>query len=97
MIKECLVHFSRGGSKLGEQKMAEIIAIKTTMDMYIGSSSKAHAPLIIELCSFVASEWLTNRSYRPWLLRNLFGDIDYGIKQKYRDLLFLKPCGELFK
>ncbi|KAG4157657.1 hypothetical protein ERO13_D02G076520v2 [Gossypium hirsutum] len=51
------------------------------MEMDIGSSPNAHVPLIIELCSFVASEWMTNKSYRPWLLRKLFGDIDYGIKQ----------------
>ncbi|KAB2040503.1 hypothetical protein ES319_D02G088000v1 [Gossypium barbadense] len=56
-------------------------SIKIIVDMDIGSSPKAHVPLIIELCSFVASEWLINRSYRPWLLRKLFGDIDYGIKQ----------------
>ncbi|MBA0681761.1 hypothetical protein Goari_023540 [Gossypium aridum] len=49
-------------------KMAEIIAIKTTMDMDIGSSLKAHVLLIIELCSFVALEWLTNKSYILWLL-----------------------------
>ncbi|TYG78848.1 hypothetical protein ES288_D02G093900v1 [Gossypium darwinii] len=62
-------------------KMAEIIASKTTVDMYIGSSLKVDVPLIIELCSIVASEWLKNRSYRLWLLRKFFGDIDYGIKQ----------------
>ncbi|MBA0765061.1 hypothetical protein Gotri_014322 [Gossypium trilobum] len=73
--------FFSGRIKARVTKMAEIIAIKTTMEMDIGSSPKAHVPLIIELCSFVASEWLANKSYRPWLLRKLFGDIDYGIKQ----------------
>ncbi|MBA0647924.1 hypothetical protein Goklo_015730 [Gossypium klotzschianum] len=72
-------------------KMAEIIAIKTIMETDIGSSPKAHVPLIIELCSFVASKWLPNKSYRPWLLRKLFGDIDYGIKQlaQFRSQLFI--------
>ncbi|MBA0697108.1 hypothetical protein Goari_003613 [Gossypium aridum] len=37
-------------------KIAEIMAIKTTMDMYIGSSQKAHVPLVIKICSCVASE-----------------------------------------
>ncbi|MBA0679959.1 hypothetical protein Goari_011697, partial [Gossypium aridum] len=77
-------------------KMAEIMAIKKVMDMYIRSSRKAHVPLIIELCSFVASEWLTNRSYRSWSLRKIFGDIDCGTK--YIEIfIFLKPHGEFAK
>ncbi|MBA0749231.1 hypothetical protein Gogos_003180 [Gossypium gossypioides] len=64
-----------------ESEMAEIMAIKTTLSMYIGSSRKAHVPLVIEFCPCVPSEWQTNRNYRLWLLRILFEDIDCGSNQ----------------
>ncbi|TYI69155.1 hypothetical protein E1A91_D08G134600v1 [Gossypium mustelinum] len=68
-------------------EMAEIMAIKKVMDLYIRSSRKVHVPLIIELCSFVASEWLTNRSYRSWSLQKIFGDIDCGTNNGMEDAL----------
>ncbi|MBA0599621.1 hypothetical protein Gorai_005832, partial [Gossypium raimondii] len=62
-------------------EMAKIMAIKTNLYMYIGPSRKAHVPLVIEFCSCVPSEWLTNRNYRVWSLRKLFLDIDCGSNQ----------------
>lgn len=61
--------------------MAKIMAIKTVVDMYIQSSRKVHVPLVTEFCSCVASEWLSNRNYRLWSLRKLFGEIDCGTNQ----------------
>ncbi|MFQ6670399.1 hypothetical protein Gotur_035334 [Gossypium turneri] len=78
-------------------EMAEIMEIKKVMDTFIRSSRKAHVPLIIELCSFVASEWLTNRSYRSWSLWKIFGDIDCGTNRYIEIFIFLKPHGEFAK
>ncbi|MBA0576861.1 hypothetical protein Golob_025042, partial [Gossypium lobatum] len=64
-----------------KSKMIGIMAIKTTVDMYIGLCRKVNVPLVIKFCSSVALEWLMNRSYRPWLLWKLFEDINYGTNQ----------------
>lgn len=62
-------------------KMTELMAIKAAVEMYIGLNRKAHVPLIIELSSVVVAEWLINRRHRPWSLRNLFENINYGARQ----------------
>ncbi|KAK5777840.1 hypothetical protein PVK06_045807 [Gossypium arboreum] len=61
--------------------MAEIMASKIVVDIYIGSSRKVHVPFVVESCSCVASEWLSNRNCRMWLLQKLFGDIDCDTNQ----------------
>ncbi|MBA0871448.1 hypothetical protein Goshw_025761 [Gossypium schwendimanii] len=50
--KVACVLFSRWIKARGLE-MAEIMAIKTTLYMYIGSSRKAHVPLVIKFCSCV--------------------------------------------
>ncbi|KAK5784400.1 hypothetical protein PVK06_038923 [Gossypium arboreum] len=61
--------------------MTELMAIKAAVEMSIGLNRKAHVPLIIELSSVVVAEWLINRRHRPWSLRNLFENINYGARQ----------------
>lgn len=60
--------------------IAELMTIKIAVDMYIEVSRKTHVLLIMELCSNVTADWMSNRYYRPWSL-NLLGNMDCGTKQ----------------
>ncbi|MBA0742984.1 hypothetical protein Gogos_005708 [Gossypium gossypioides] len=61
-------------------KMAEIIAIKTALELFIGLGWHVEISLVIEFNLCVALECLLKRNYRPTLW-NLFIDIDCGINQ----------------
>ncbi|MBA0784223.1 hypothetical protein Gotri_001815 [Gossypium trilobum] len=65
-------------------KMAELMAIKTALEMYIGMEWHVKVPLTIEISSCVTMEWLLERNYRLWTLWNLFINIDRCINQLVR-------------
>lgn len=64
--------------------MAEVMTIKTTLELFIGMGWLVKVPLVIEFSSHVALEWLLERNYRSWTLRNLFIGIDHGVNQLVR-------------
>ncbi|MFQ6646977.1 hypothetical protein Gotur_019202 [Gossypium turneri] len=61
--------------------MAEVRVIKTVVEMFISMGWHEKVPLVIESSTSVVQEWLLDRSYRPWMLWNLFIGIDCGINQ----------------
>ncbi|KAK5786889.1 hypothetical protein PVK06_041537 [Gossypium arboreum] len=56
------------------------MAIKIVTEIFIDLIWKVNVPLIIEfeLCS--VSGWLKYRHLRPWSIRNLFADIEEGLR-----------------
>ncbi|KAK5834237.1 hypothetical protein PVK06_018114 [Gossypium arboreum] len=51
---------------------AEVRAIKIVVEMFMSIGWHEKVPLVIESSSSVVLEGLLDRSYRPWMLRNLF-------------------------
>ncbi|KAH1033577.1 hypothetical protein J1N35_045751 [Gossypium stocksii] len=70
-----------GSIKTMGSKMAEVMAIKIILEMYIGMEWHVKVPLIIEFSSCVTMEWLLERNYRLWILWNLFISTDRCINQ----------------
>ncbi|KAH1063392.1 hypothetical protein J1N35_028379 [Gossypium stocksii] len=70
--------FSRLIEATGSGK-AEVRAIKIVVEMFMSMGWHEKVPLVIESSSSVVLEWLLDRSYRSWMLRNLFIGIDYDI------------------
>ncbi|MBA0697018.1 hypothetical protein Goari_003527 [Gossypium aridum] len=61
--------------------MVEVRVIKAVVEMFISMGWHEKVPLVIESSTSVVQEWLLDRSYRQWMLRNLFIGIDCGINQ----------------
>lgn len=70
--------FSRPIEAMGSGK-AELRAIKIVVEMFMSMGWHEKVHLVIESSSSVILEWLLDRSYRPWMLRNLFIGIDCDI------------------
>ncbi|KAG8480320.1 hypothetical protein CXB51_024721 [Gossypium anomalum] len=61
--------------------VVEVRAIKTVAEMFTSMGWHEKVPLVIEFSTSVVLEWLLDRSYRSWMLRNLFIGIGCGINQ----------------
>ncbi|MBA0693215.1 hypothetical protein Goari_010714 [Gossypium aridum] len=70
--------FSRPIEATGSGK-AELRAIKIVLEMFMSMGWHEKVHLAIESSSSVVLEWLLDRSYRPWMLQNLFIGIDCDI------------------
>ncbi|KAK5819726.1 hypothetical protein PVK06_024749 [Gossypium arboreum] len=65
-------------------EMAEVIDIKKGLGLFIGMGWPVKVPLVNESSSHVVLEWLLERNYLLWTLRNVFIGIDCGFNQLFR-------------
>ena len=59
-----------------ESNIAEVMAIKVVLGMFVRSIWKGKFGLVIESDSMTAVRWCTDKESRPWKLWEVFGDID---------------------